>query len=287
MQGFPSVSAQQAGRPNWSGWAATSPSLGNIAPGSAGAYPAGPGTYAGGGLPNGGPPPIAPMPGPTSLGPGAVQGSMGTGVAGVGINPVSAVTPPAASGGPHPLPSIPPAPLPQGFPNPFELQQISPQAADAGQPLSPGTTRVTGPRGYLPGLGHFGTPGQGGQPALPGPLGGRMPQLPQLPQGTPPGGPAAGAQARPQPSPFWLALAWQLVNTDTTRAALGERIRRLMEGSDRMRTLQVATSLLLSPEMQNAFNALSSGALQQAPFAALFAERLRGALDAAGLGRAG
>lgn len=266
-----------------------------------------PGTYPYANLPTGGPPPIAPMPGPATLGPGTTQGSMGTGVAGVGINPVSAVTPPAATGGPHPLPALPAVPLPQGFPNPFELQQAGngPANSPGPEPLSPGTTTVIGPQGYLPGLGYFGAPGQGGQqpglPGLPGlqaGLGQAMPpgfplQAPPRPQPQP----QAQPQPQPQPqaagpnrsqnSPFWIALAWQLVNTPAARSAVGERLTRLMEGSDRMRTIQVATSLLLSPEMQNAFRALSTGAMQQTPFTALFADRLRGALDGARLGQVG
>lgn len=293
MQGFP---ANRAALAPWAqqgaDWprAATSPSLGGLGGGSPGPYPQ---AY----FPNGGPPSIAPMPGPAALGPGRSQGSMGTGgVAGVGINPVSVVTPPAATGGPHPLPSLPSLPLPDGFPNPFDLPNQSGWAgawASSGlPPMSPGTTTVIGPKGYLPGLGQFGTQGQGGQPGMPQSLPPGMPQgvpqaaaqatQPQPGQATQP-----GAQNRHQSSPFWMALAWQLVNTPAARSALGDRLKRLMEGNDRMRTIQVATALLLSPDMQNAFRALSTGAMQQTPFTALFAQRLGGALDAAGLGRAG
>lgn len=220
------------------------------------------------------------MPGPAALGPGPMQGSMGTGgVAGVGIHPVTALVPPVATGGPHPLPALPACPLPQGFPNPFDLQNLGRGAGVEGGgqgPGRPGTTTVTGPQGYLPGLGYFGS--NGPQSGLPGP------------QSAPARPPAQRAQAAPQaspPSPFWPALAWQLVNTPAVRSALGGRLATLMEGDARLRTIQVATALLLSPDLQNAFRAVSSGSLQQTPFTALFADRLRGALEAAGLGAAG
>jgi hypothetical protein len=78
------------------------------------------------------------------------------GVPGVYMAPV---TPAAAPGGPHPLPSVPVPPFPHGFPNPFAIQalQVLPE-----QPLPqrPGTMTVTGPLGYHPGLGYF-QPGAG------------------------------------------------------------------------------------------------------------------------------
>jgi hypothetical protein len=134
VQGFPAL-------PH----AAASPSLGLLPQEHARTYPQAP--------PLGGPPPIFPMPGPATLGPGSVQGGLGTGVAGVGLNPVAAVTPAAAPGGPHPLPSLPPCPLPRGFPNPFTLPVaiIVPQAASP-PPFTPGTTTLIGPAGPLPGL---------------------------------------------------------------------------------------------------------------------------------------
>lgn len=293
MQGFPTRGLPQTGaeEADWS-WAATSPSLGrpSVAPSR---------TYPGAGAPGplfpamgsqglpaplgAGAPSVMPMPGPAALGPGSTQGSMGTsGVAGVGINPVTAVTPPAATGGPHPLPSLPSLPLPQGFPNPFELQHLGQHgetSSGSQAPFSPGSTTVTGPRGYLPGLGYFGPPGQQGAPgplaASPGSAQARPQALPQQ------------VQAPQRPSPFWTALAWGLVNTPAARSALGDRLTRLMDGSNRMRTIQAATSLLLTPELQSAFRAVSSGQMQQTPFTSLFADRLRGALDAAGLGPGG
>lgn len=101
-------------------------------------------------------PRILPMPGPAALGPGGVLGGRGTGVPGVAMVPVAAVPPPALPGGPHPLPGLPPCPLPLGFPNPFAVAALVlvPQPAEP-VPPPPGTVTATGPRGYLPGLGYF------------------------------------------------------------------------------------------------------------------------------------
>jgi len=73
------------------------------------------------------------------------------------MSPVAAVLPPAAPGGPHPLPPLPACPLPHGFPNPFAIVAI---LKDAPPPprLLPGTVTITGPFGYMPGLGCFGVP---------------------------------------------------------------------------------------------------------------------------------
>ncbi|MBP2016697.1 hypothetical protein J2Z79_000070 [Symbiobacterium terraclitae] len=101
-------------------------------------------------------PRIAPMPGPAALGPDGVLGGRGTGVPGVALAPVPAVAPPAAPGGPHPLPGLPPCPLPWGFPNPFAISALVLVPLSAGPvPQPPGTVTATGPRGYLPGLGYF------------------------------------------------------------------------------------------------------------------------------------
>ena len=107
------------------------------------------------------PPPVLPVPGPALFGPSGVQGGRGTGVPGVVTVPVTAVAPPALPGGPHPLPSPPPCPLPWGFPNPFEIRAVLavpaaswPAGPSAAQP-APGTVTVTGPSGYLPGIGYF------------------------------------------------------------------------------------------------------------------------------------
>ncbi len=117
------------------------------------------------------PPPILPVPGPAALGPGGVQGGRGSAVPGVAMVPVTAVAPPALPGGPHPLPGLPPCPLPLGFPNPFAIRAAvvapaqpasgtpaaghsQPGASPAGQP-APGTVTITGPSGYMPGIGYF------------------------------------------------------------------------------------------------------------------------------------
>ncbi len=257
--------------------AAVSPSLGQIAL-------APPGTYPSGAMPSGQAPPIQPTPGPTALGPGSVQGSLGTGVQGVGISPVSSVVPPSTAGGPHQLPPLPACPLPEGFPNPFEGQPpaqtpaASPSASPS--PFSPGTVTYTGPRGHMPGLGYFGPPGQAGAPA---PAQAAPPQQPVLPQQS------AGANASPQPlqaspsSPFWMALAWQLLQTPAARDAMGDGLQRLMAGADRVRAIQAGAALLLTPEMQSAFKSVSNGQTQQAPFTHLFAARVQPALQRVGL----
>ncbi|BAD40823.1 hypothetical protein [Symbiobacterium thermophilum] len=106
------------------------------------------------------PPPVLPAPGPAALGPAGVQGGRGTGVPGVAFVPVTAVAPPAQPGGPHPLPALPPCPLPWGFPNPFAIRAAvvpAPPAQSGSQswPARPGMVTVTGPAGYLPGIGYF------------------------------------------------------------------------------------------------------------------------------------
>jgi len=229
--------------------AATSPSLGQIA-----LQP--PGTYHAGALPSGQAPPIRSTPGPTALGPGSLQGSVGTGVQGVGIAPIATVTPPSTAGGPHQLPALPACPLPQGFPNPFDARPANTPPPGSPAPYSPGTTTFTGPSGRLPGLGEFGTPGQGAAPQQ---------------------------QQQPAASPFWLALAWQLLSTTAIREALGEQVEVLMSGPNRLRAIQAAVTVLLTPELQAAFKAVSAGQMQQRPFADLFARNLGPALQQAGL----
>lgn len=194
-----------------------------------------------------GPPPIRPAPGPTALGPGRPQGSLGTGVAGVGIDPVATVALPPAAGGPHPLPKLPPLPVPQGFPDPIRspLPSAQPPAAGGPPPFSPGTTTIIGPRGYMPGIGNLGPP--------------------EVP-------------AAPQPSPFWSALAWHLLSSGAVRRTVGEELERLMESDDRSQLVQLATQILLTPEMQAAFRSLASGSLPQTPYTSLFGERLKAAL---------
>lgn len=198
------------------------------------------------GVPFGGLPPIRPAPGPTALGPGTPQGSLGTGVAGVGIDPVASVTLPAVAGGPHPLPQLPPLPLPQGFPDPIRSPLPSAQVpAGAPQPFSPGTTTVIGPKGHMPGIGDFGPP---------------------------------EAPAAPQNSPFWSALAWQLLSSGTVRRVVGDELGPLMESDERGRLVRLATAILLSPEMQAAFRSMANGSLPQTPYTTLFGERFKAAL---------
>lgn len=227
------------------------------------------------------------VPGPSALGPapGGPGDQTGTaGVGGVSMAPVSTVAPPAGPGGPHPLPGMPQVPLPQGFPNPFSLQQLTqappppPQLQQAPQ----GQTTVTGPMGYHPGLGYFTPPGAQG-PGAPPPS-----AFPVLPgniqtQAPPPAPPQAQSQAQPAPNPFWLQLAWQLAQTPAVRQALGDSAQLLLESEDRMRTLQIAAECLAGNELQAAFRALTSGQLEQTRFTELFARSVRQALQRAGL----
>lgn len=240
------------------------------------------------------------VPGPTALGPapGGPATPMGTGgVAGVSMAPISTVAPPAGPGGPHSLPPLPQVPLPQGFPNPFSVQavgQAPAQPSGAPPQQQPGVVSVTGPMGYMPGLGYFPPPGaepadpnapsfQGAAPpptafpVLPGGIQGTAPQAP------PPAPPRAPGQTQPGPNPFWLQLAWQLVQTPAVRQVLGDSAQLLVESEDRMRALQVAASALATPELQAAFKALTSGQMEQTRFTELFANRLRQAFQSAGL----
>lgn len=231
-------------------------------------------------------PPIFRTPGPTALGP-APTGQTGPqiGVPGVAMAPVNGLTPPAATGGPHPLPGLPTVPLPQGFPNPFTVQQVVPQnQAPSTLPQAPGTTTVTGPAGYMPGLGYFGAPAPTSFPVLPG-------AIPQGQAAPAPGpaplapAPAAASPAPPppqaaQPHPFWVNLAWQLLQTPAVAEALGEQFRPLVEGDERQRTLQAAVACLAGQELQTAFRALTSGQLLQTRFTELFAESLKAMLQA-------
>ncbi|HWI53807.1 MAG TPA: hypothetical protein VNT01_16840 [Symbiobacteriaceae bacterium] len=231
------------------------------------------------------------VPGPSALGPapGAPgdQTAVG-GVGGVSMAPISTVAPPAGPGGPHPLPGMPQVPLPQGFPNPFSLQQVT-QAPPPQQQAPPGQTTVTGPMGYHPGLGFFTPPsgqGAGAPPPTAFPvLPGGMPfpaQQTQPAQQAPPPAPPQG-QAQQTPNPFWLQLAWQLAQTPAVQQALGDSAQLLLESEDRMRTLQIAAGCLAGNELQAAFKALTSGQLEQTRFTELFAQSVRQALGRAGL----
>lgn len=206
------------------------------------------------------------------------------------MTPVPGVAAPAATGGPHPLPNPPQFPLPQGFPNPFAVQQVTlaaqtpPVPTQTGQfrpypqmgqaqlpPAGPaaGMTLTTGPQGFMPGLGYFGMPtGQSPQGVAPAP---------------PPVVPAAHPGPSGAPNPFWLNLAWQLVQTPAARQALGARAEPLITGDERLRTLGVALTCLAGPDVQEAFRGLSAGNLDQARFIEAFAEKLKAALGAAGM----
>jgi hypothetical protein len=253
--------------------------------------------------------------------------SPGGGVAGVSMAPVTQIAPPAGPGGPHQLPQLPQVPLPQGFPNPFSFQQMQ-QAPPQPAPQAPGVVQVTGPAGYLPGLGYFGSPAAPGQPYLPGPAAGTpappvqaavdallaapsyqgqpgpaspppptafpvlpgsmqagplpppvtQPVTPPAPQYAPQFAPQVAPQAAPPPNPFWLQLAWQLMQTPAVRTALGDRYEQLTEGEERLRFLQTAAACLAGQELQGAFKALTTGGLDQTRFTTLFADHLVRAL---------
>lgn len=264
---------------------------------------AAPATYPAAQMPPGFPSPYMRTPGPATLGPNpaAMAGAPG-GVPGVSMAPITGVMPPVTTGGPHPLPGMPQVPLPQGFPNPFNVSQVPANPAAAAPTPLPGMTTVTGPAGYLPGIGYFGQPGASGQPMLPGPMGGALPNpaalaasIPQMNQAAPPPAqqqfqPAPQAQApvmppRPQggpaPNPFWLHLAWQLVQSPAVQNALGDAFKELVEGEKRVRTLHLASEALAGPELQNAFKQLTAGALSHIHFTELFADALKAALTAA------
>lgn len=170
------------------------------------------------------------------------QGPASMGAPGVSLTPVQSITPPAPPGGPHPLLQPPGLPVPQGFPNPFDIQQVTVSPAAQPGPLPPGSTAVTGPRGYHPGLGYLGTP-----------------------------------------PPFWVHLAWQLIQSPEVRKAVGDQLETLLKDELQNRTLSVAVGLLLERELQDAFRALVGGILEKSRFLELFGSRLKTALTAAGM----
>lgn len=251
MAGFPAGAAPQTAPP--------------------GTYPSAPNPFA---------PPVYQTPGPATLGSAPSAGGAG-GVAGVAMAPITGVTPPAGTGGPHPLPGLPQMPLPQGFPNPFQHPQVPLSAAPPPgglPPLTPGSITTTGPQGYMPGIGSFGAPG-----GMPGPAPAPQVHLPPMPAAfqAPPQAPQAARPA--DPHPFWQQLAWQLTHAPQVRAALGDAVAALVEGPDRMKVLQLAASCLTADELQAAFRALSAGTLDQTGFIANFAASFQRTLQAAGL----
>lgn len=264
--------------------------------------------------------PFGPAPGPLGPSPGGAPAGAG-GVGGVSMSPVGQVAPPAGPGGPHPLMPMPNAPLPQGFPNPFSVQQLTPQGPAVAPPgqaaQQPGISTVTGPMGYLPGIGYFSPPGPGAQapatpPQFPPQFSQQYPQQQPWQQGpaTPPpwqAGPFPGAGAAPpptafpvlpgamppqapppapqaaqgSPNPLWLQLAWQLVQAPQVKSALGDRFTDLLEGGERMRFLTAAAGCLAGQELQAAFKALTTGGLDQTRFIDLFAQQLHRLLEPA------
>ncbi|HWI64218.1 MAG TPA: hypothetical protein VNT75_20460 [Symbiobacteriaceae bacterium] len=221
------------------------------------------------------------VPGPQTLGPApggpAAPGGTG-GVAGVAMAPITAVAPPPGPGGPHPLLPLPQAPLPQGFPNPFSLQQVAQAPPQEAPPQQPGVTTVTGPMGQMPGLGYF-PPPPNSFPTLPGFAAPQPQQQAPAPQAPP----TAQPQPPAGPNPFWLQLAWQLVQTPPVKQVLGDSFQVLLESEDRMRALQICAGCLTAGDMQAAFKALTAGQLEQARFTEMFAQSVRHALASAGL----
>lgn len=192
--------------------------------------------------------PQPPLPGPEPTYPrSAAPAAAGMGVPAVSVTPLQPVSAPAAPGGPHPLLKpphlpVPNLPVPEGFPNPFAVKQIAvtPQAEPA--PLPPGSTAVTGPMGYHPGLGYFGSP-----------------------------------------PPFWMHLAWQLIQSPEVRKMVGDSLEALLKDELRHKTLSLAVGLLLEQELQEAFRSLTGGLLERSRFLELFGQRLQTALAASGM----
>jgi hypothetical protein len=254
-------------------------------------------------------PSYMPTPGPATLGPAQSNAPTTGGVAGVSMAPIGGVTPPSTAGGPHVLPSLPQVPLPQGFPNPFQVSQVGPsQAPQQATPYGPGSSTQTGPNGYFPGIGQIGMPQQGVPQGMPqSAWAGGMPSqgaqpgwapstpgphaLPSFPWGAQAPTPAHGqtqtgpaATAAPQQShPYWVQLAWQLMQTPAVKSTLGHRLTQLLADEHRMKAITVAAQCLAGPDMQAAFRAMTAGSLQQAKFTESFAAALRTALDASGL----
>lgn len=192
--------------------------------------------------------PQAPVPGPEPAYPKAAgPAAPNTGVPGISIAPFEPVPLPAAPGGPHPLPRlphlpVPNLPVPEGFPNPFAVKQITIAPQPEPAPLPPGSTTVTGPMGYHPGLGYLGSP-----------------------------------------PPFWMHLAWQLIQSPEVRKMVGESLEALLRDELQHKTLSVAVGLLLEKELQEAFRSLTGGLLEQSRFLELFSQRLKTALASSGM----
>jgi len=168
------------------------------------------------------------------------------GVPGVSVPPLQPVSPPAAPGGPHPLLKpphlpVPNLPVPEGFPNPFAVKQIAVTPPPEPVALPPGSTAVTGPMGYHPGLGYLGSP-----------------------------------------PPFWMHLAWQLIQSPEVRKMVGDSLEALLRDELQHKTLSVAVGLLLEQELQEAFRSLTGGLLERSRFLEMFSERLKTALASAG-----
>jgi hypothetical protein len=189
---------------------------------------------------------------------------------------------------------------PQGPAGPMALGGAPP--ATAGSPVQ----TVMGPQGYFPGIGWVGGGGPGSAgtappaafpggappaafPAPPFPAG-ALPAAFYPPQaGAPPGAPPAGnpapvaaagltaahEPASTRPGPFWLHLAWQLLQTSSVRDALGDLFDSLVRGPDRLETVQAAAGALTSSELQSAFQQVTNGQLDQSAFIRLFADRLK------------
>jgi hypothetical protein len=87
-----------------------------------------------------------------------------------------------------------------------------------------------------------------------------------------------------EPGPFWLHLGWQLLQTPAVRAAFGSLFDELVRGHDRIRTIQTAAKALTSPELQEAFRAVTAGQMEQGAFTQLFADRLHAALNSQEIG---
>ncbi|HLO03455.1 MAG TPA: hypothetical protein VK191_10120 [Symbiobacteriaceae bacterium] len=239
-------------------------------------------------LPQGFPNPFAT--GPVALG-GAPQGPSGPGQSvtgpqgyfpgigwvgqqGAGGAPPNGVPPmPYAAGGgpPGPYPNgVPPMPYAAGGgpPGPFP-GSAPPMAFTGGAPpmgFPGGPPQMTFPGGAQP-SGYA-----GGPPQMPYPFGDPTPQVIAA------GLPATTEAPTARPGPFWLHLGWQLLQTPAVREAFGDLFDQLVRGPDRLETVQAAADALASPDLQAAFQQLSTGQLDQSAFTRLFAERLKAAV---------
>jgi hypothetical protein len=151
----------------------------------------------------------------------------------------------------------------------------------------PGASGPVSLGGHIPGAPGIGGPAPVGTVPLPPPgtlqssvpvtLGAQPPAEEPLVQAAGAAFPTAPVETG-EPGPFWLHLGWQLLQTPAVRAAFGSLFDELVRGNDRLRTIQTAAKALTSPELQQAFRAVTAGQMEQGAFTQLFADRLNAAM---------